>query len=150
MAQTRSHWPLKTERNEKNVNNQEQPEKQLNQQQQQQQKKTREQRADDILEILPKLRHLHGFPTAEVSLNAVAYALASFIETSEVNHHFPDEPNHPLALGYVVPLEWVTDQVLQTCDRFPAPIRWRQIYEGRFVPLDHRFASDLLSVVEGQ
>lgn len=115
-----------------------------------QKKKTREQRADDILEILPKLKHLHGFPRAEDSLNAVAYALASFIETDTVHHFFPDEPDNPLALGYVVPLRWVVDQILQTCDRFPAPIRWRQMYEGRFEPLDHRFASDMLAIIDAQ
>ena len=102
----------------------------------------------DVLDAMSILEHMPNYPKTERAIRFTAGILAKFIETVEVNHFLPDEPDHPAALGWVNPLDWVVAEIGATFYSFPAPIKWREVYETRFTPLDGRRSADMLAVVE--
>jgi hypothetical protein len=107
-----------------------------------------DERTIDILEKITVLSFLPKYPPNERDLKFMCRMLAMFIQTVEVNHTDPEDPQ-PTDLGWVNPLDWVIEQVAATFSSyFPAPIAWRRIYETRFTPLDGKSASDFEAVVE--
>ena len=112
-------------------------------------------RVDSVLIALHRLTWMRGFPTGDnipQQLEVIATAIARFCQTVQVNHKSDPETSSTgsttLDLGWVVPLEWLVSEVASTFEWFPPPIRWRMVYETRFVPLDKKTSSDLTGVVE--
>lgn len=115
---------------------------------QKQKTKSLEDRTSDVMEAVAVLEYMPKYPSDPKQFHFICRLLATFIQTVDVNHANPEDPNDPLTLGWVNPLAWVVDQVGQTCFAFPPPIRWRMIYNERFHPLDGREPAAMQSIIE--
>lgn len=102
------------------------------------------------MEALSSLSWMPKYPAKTDDLKFISRILATFVQTVEVNDWDPDdvEWSQEHCLGWVNPLRWLMDEVSQTCQVFPVPIRFRKIYEQHFHPLDNRTANSLESVIE--
>jgi len=103
-------------------------------------------RIKDVLGALKTLSWMKGFPSGDALL-FIGRLLAEFIETTDIWVETTSDGSWEE--GWYNPLQWVVNEVARTCDWFPAPIKWRQIYGGNttWYPLDGKMAEDLLSVI---
>ena len=106
-----------------------------------------EQREEDIAIALASLCWMPKYPTEEPSFKFFCRSLAKFIQTVDRCHWDFNDPeqewNQKYAMGWVNPLRWVVDQVGNSCEFFPPPVKWRAIYCSHFPPLDGVRPADL-------
>ncbi len=102
-------------------------------------KKPLEDRTVEVLEAIAALDYLPRYPKEDKSLQLIARTLAKFVETEEVTHS---------QLGRTVPLDWIVGEVAAHFNYFPAPIKWREMYQKHFEPLDGRSAYDMQALAE--
>ncbi len=110
--------------------------------------KPKAERSAAVFLAFRKLRHLRNFPQEQDNLEFLAACLGEFVETVEIKHGNPEYPDPGEDLGWVVPLDWLMVTVAQTFEFFPAPIKFRVVYEQKFCPLDGKGWRDLVSAVE--
>jgi len=101
---------------------------------------------------LTALSCLDRFPN-EDSLTMVAKAFLQIVGPIPANDYEEDGgPDgdgpvmvHVPGLSEDETAEWLIGEILKTCDRFPAPIRMRQIYESRWTSSDGQLSGALLA-----
>ncbi len=76
---------------------------------------------------LEELQVLPSFPRSEPSLQAVARHFLRMVHNVTVKH---------ASLGPVNDADWLIDQILSKCERFPIPLEMREIYSNSFLPAD--------------
>ncbi len=108
--------------------------------QNQQPTKSLAERTADVLTALGQIDHMKGFPREDKNLRFIARVLAKFIDT--------EEQEHEALGGRVIPLEWIVEEVAAHCEYFPPPIKWREMYQQYFQPLDGRSAYDMRALAE--
>lgn len=108
-------------------------------------------READVAEAISSLNWMPNYPKEEKAFAFFCMTLASFIQTVDRCHwDFKDpdpEWNEKYAMGWTNPLKWVVEQVGSTCEFFPPPIKWREIYCSHFPPLDKKRPADLWEIV---
>ena len=107
-------------------------------------------RTKAVAKALMALKWMPKYPAEEASFKFYCRALAGFMQTEDRRNWFDAdlEWSQKHGLGWVNPLAWTVQQVGETCQFFPAPIKWREVYCSRFGPLDGKYPTDLYEVVE--
>ncbi len=114
-------------------------------QEQRQPTRTPAERAEDIAEAVSVLENMPKYPAEGKQFQFFCRMLAKFMETVEVNHDDPEDPewNKKHALGWVNPMDYTIEHVAEGCVFFPPLIQWRTIYCKWFKPLDGKFPADV-------
>ena len=108
-----------------------------------------DQRIMEVANALTVLSWMPKYPAEPEQFNFFCRALAKFIQTVDRCHWNAEDPewNEKYAMGWVNPLAWVVEQVGDTREFFPPPLKWREIYCTHWPPLDHKRPNDLYAIV---